>query len=705
MRKAKAQRVARDNVGSDYSPEVCRKLEQEIAAAGPLRLYRPTRYDPGKVLDVEVTGVCPSNRARARMVVERFVGGGFAGQVYRVRLEQLDLSEGSIEGLEAGRSYAVKILIPPSRFSQLFRNTIYGIAYQGAFSAQVNVAAARAGVLWQKLIRRGARVRFASERAIADTYATFYDDDLGAFAEINEWVEGRIWRFETDDELFRRRRSKDPQASKSCEYLEKRLFMSQLVDLFHEMGAPELARQYEWWTMKSQPNVLKRTNSSSEHDDGLVAIDFRAGLALLPFLPMSPADFKLIFRGLRRGNLVQFDRGNLQRLERFIEEHRAEFEDLLPALEELRDAEPQYRDSLLDITHHHFRLLRRSLRGSIAYGFICGWLCRGVVDAEHATRLRKSALRFISFFIAGAVPVLGRGLRKLWGNAIVRKHVWRQLISMRYSLRSARARQAEILIGWYRKGRVSERRAISLLDRPVAFWMQRFLLGWLPARLHRFLTEWTFARDAVKHAVTYPIRFYREAEFRVQWLTDTVRAGSEEGMLTEQEQEHILSTVGDPYIKRYLKCFGVHLLTLPVTQIVALIVGLYVARVKGETWIQDSAIVGSVMIVFQIIPISPGSLVRGLYTSYVMIRERDWRDYKAAIMLSFWKYIGYLAFPIQMVARFPDLSRFMAGHRAAHMVHIVPVFGERGALLEHWVFDFLFNLPISLRRRLSRRRS
>jgi hypothetical protein len=38
-------------------------------------------------------------------------------------------------------------------------------------------------------------------------------------------------------------------------------------------------------------------------------------------------------------------------------------------------------------------------------------------------------------------------------------------------------------------------------------------------------------------------------------------------------------------------------------------------------------------------------------------------------------------------------------------VHVVPIFGERGALLEHWVFDVLFNMPISLRRKLSRRRS
>jgi len=99
------------------------------------------------------------------MVVERFVGGGFAGQVYRVRLDGLESLEGLVDGLEIGQHYAVKILIPPSPFARFFRNAIYGIAYQGAFSAQVNGAAARVGVLWQKLARRAARIRLGSQRA------------------------------------------------------------------------------------------------------------------------------------------------------------------------------------------------------------------------------------------------------------------------------------------------------------------------------------------------------------------------------------------------------------------------------------------------------------------------------------------------------------------------------------------------------------
>ncbi|MGB7582729.1 MAG: hypothetical protein WBL85_09825, partial [Sedimentisphaerales bacterium] len=49
------------------------------------------------------------------------------------------------------------------------------------------------------------------------------------------------------------------------------------------------------------------------------------------------------------------------------------------------------------------------------------------------------------------------------------------------------------------------------------------------------------------------------------------------------------------------------------------------------------------------------------------------------------------------------LARFMAGHWATEIVHVVPVFGERGALLEHWVFCLFYNWPLTIRRRMARR--
>ena len=53
-----------------------------------LRLIRPFRracYDPGDQLDYHVTGVAPAHEGRITVAVEDFIGGGFAGQVYRVR--------------------------------------------------------------------------------------------------------------------------------------------------------------------------------------------------------------------------------------------------------------------------------------------------------------------------------------------------------------------------------------------------------------------------------------------------------------------------------------------------------------------------------------------------------------------------------------------------------------------------------------------
>jgi len=110
-----------------------------------------------------------------------------------------------------------------------------------------------------------------------------------------------------------------------------------------------------------------------------------------------------------------------------------------------------------------------------------------------------------------------------------------------------------------------------------------------------------------------------------------------------------------------------------------------------------------IIALFQVVPISPGSLVRGLYVVYLVIRERNFKDYNIAVFLGFFKYVGYLAFPIQMTYHYPALARFMAAHWATEAVHIVPVFGERGALLEHWVFCLFYNWPLTVRRRMRKR--
>ena len=348
-------------MAAEYDVEVCNTLAERFRSA---RLYRPMRvrrYDAGTELVYNMKAVEGTAAGRVRLVIEKFVGGGFAGQVYKVKVTEIEGDNNTIGGIEPGGVYAMKILIPPSRLSRLFRNMLYWIGFQGAFALEVNPAAVRAGALWQKFIRRAAKIRFSGEAAVVDIHATFVDQTLGSCGELREWVEGRTWRLEVDEHLdslkrWKRGKQVDPERLGSPEYRAKKQFMAEFVKLLHEVGGHELARQYEWWTCKSQPNCLKREGTDEDPSAGLVAVDFRAGLALLPFLPMSPGDLKLIVKGLMRGSLVQFDRGDIAKLERFVQAHGSEFGDMSEMLTELKAAEKTYRNSALDVTHNHIRV-------------------------------------------------------------------------------------------------------------------------------------------------------------------------------------------------------------------------------------------------------------------------------------------------------------------------------------------------------------
>ena len=131
----------------EYSIETCQQLHQAFKTT---RLHRPmriTHYDAGTELEYTMTPVEPGSDAVIRFAIEKFVGGGFAGQVYKVRLLAITIDGQPAEtmmNLHVGGTYAVKILIPPSTGSLFFRNFLYAVGFQAPFQLQVNPTAARA---------------------------------------------------------------------------------------------------------------------------------------------------------------------------------------------------------------------------------------------------------------------------------------------------------------------------------------------------------------------------------------------------------------------------------------------------------------------------------------------------------------------------------------------------------------------------------
>ncbi len=696
-------------MNKEYSIEVHKDLEKEFKQLALHRPMRIERYEIGTELAYDITAVGSTLKTKVHLIIRKFVGGGFAGQVYQVEITDIESETGPIDNLKVGGVYAIKILIPPSAFSLLFRNVLYWVGFQGPFQLQVNPAAARAGALWQKFIRRGAKIQFGTESAVVDIYATFVDNSLGSCGELSEWVEGRTWRLEVDDNLdvlkrWIKGKKADPQKLGSPEYRDKLEFMRQFVELLHQMGAHEFARQYEWSTWKSQPNCLKRSGTDDSPSKGLTAVDFRAGLALLPFLPMSPGDFKLIATGLLRGSLVQFDRGNIKKLRQFIGDHKENFAGMERGLEELEGAEQIYRNSVPDITHNHIRLLYSpTLWSTMLKSAITGWRVRNLINRQCRDRLQKNTVLTLLFFLLGLIPLMGRFFRRIWGQPFWRAHYRMILTSADYLRRAVRAKFIEKIINWHRAGRLDDNRALSV-SKQIRHCIYHWPLSLLPVGLHKILTDWPYAKERLDYYLLRPVRLYFNNDLREQWLRDMVTEGKQKHLLSDEDAGVILAQIDEPYIQKYLKSLAVHVCTLPVTQVVSLIVAIiYVVTHPELPRAQAYGIGLGIIALFQVVPISPGSLVRGLYVLYLVIRERNFKDYNIAVFLGFFKYIGYLAFPIQMTYRYPALARFMAGHWSTEAVHVVPVFGERGALLEHKIFNLFYNWPLTIRRRMRKR--
>jgi len=699
-------------MGQAYSTEIVKELSDYQQGLGLHRPVRVGRYEAGDELSYEATEVAGKDTAWVGVKIERFVGGGFAGQVYQVAvtgIEKAGSAVGPFAGLEVGKLYAMKILIPPRGFSVLFRNFVYALGFQGPFQLQVNPAAARSGALWQKFIRRAAKLRFGREDAVNDIHVTFVDSSLGSCGELSDWVSGRTWRLEVDEHLdtlkrWKKGRPIDPSRLGSPEFRAKHDFMRRFVELLHEMGAHEFARQYEWSTCKSQPNCLKRLDTNDNPETGLIAVDFRAGLALLPYLPMSPGDFKLIGQGVKRGSLVQFDRGDLAKLERFVAAHKNDFGDMLPLLSELKACEEVYRNSLPDVTHNGVRLLYDGkLWKTMLSSAVTGWRVRNLIDGPTEQQLRGCPGRTMLFFVLGLLPFLGRVLRKCWGRTDWRQHYAAILTKPEYFVRALRGHIAEVAIRWLRAGRVNNQQA-QRLTGSIPLYAIHWLPSFLPVGIHRFIMDPARRKEILWGLFVRPVKLYFYSAYREQWMRDMVQEGRHKNLLSDSDADLILEQLKEPYIKTYLLSLVAHLLLAPTTHVVAAIVA-WVFYVNHPEMPQGERIAkaGAIIAFFQVIPISPGSIARGLYTSILALVKRDYANYNIALVLSFFKYVGYLAFPIQMSYRYPVIARFMASHWATDAVHVVPVFGERGALLEHAVFCLCYNWPLTLRRRMRRR--
>jgi ABC-type maltose transport system permease subunit len=97
---------------------------------------------------------------------------------------------------------------------------------------------------------------------------------------------------------------------------------------------------------------------------------------------------------------------------------------------------------------------------------------------------------------------------------------------------------------------------------------------------------------------------YFDADLRAQWLRDMIIDEKKKHLLDNEDSVVILSQVNEPFIQKYLNSLTVRVCTVPVTQVVSVMVAvIYIAMHSEMPRVQAHATGLSILALFQVVPI------------------------------------------------------------------------------------------------------
>ncbi len=431
--------------GSQTAPLPSAGSAHELLVQPSPRLYFPDEILTGQVylLDGRLCG-------EFQFLIQQYAGSGYAGQVYHARLAGKPLP-----GCPADFQVALKILRPASRWKEFFRDSLYFLTCQVTFAPRLRASALRAGLLTAELVSRTAEAVGASRLCFAHPLGYFWDSRLLSFVEIYTWEEGRPQRYAPDDGLVLRWLGWE-SARPDTEMSRKREFMAWLVALCCRLGAAGVARQYEWDTWISQANVLTRLDPDGNAE--FVAVDWRVGLAVPFFLPLSPAHARLIWHGLQIGQRTLSDWLDASQL-RAAWQASPKFEAASPGLEKMLLAvDEEYREALPDLWQNGSRIFtERGYRRRVKAALIDDWECLERVNGAGRSDLQASSLAFWLYYGVGLIPFCGSLFQRLAGNSVYRAHIWMCLKHPAYRRAALNAQRSCDLKEWVQQRRISTR--------------------------------------------------------------------------------------------------------------------------------------------------------------------------------------------------------------------------------------------------------
>ncbi len=673
-----------------------RQLDNRIKSGEILVKPKRNGYFIGENVEANVRALDGNGLGIERFNIETSPGSGFAGQVYRAMPEKGVIYDASKEDGDKN-PVALKVLRPKSKWKEAFRDLLFKLSYQASFTPRLREEALRSALIWQQLLRVATNIELGTDSAVAKPFGYYWDSEVGSFAGVHEWVNGRSSRYEADDKMVLRLLGKTREHPDS-EMRRKRVFMDDLVRVCHDIGALGLARQYEWYTLVSQANVLTRNDQKTGLSE-FAAVDCQPGLAVPFFLPLSPVHARIIFDGLKRGVFAHFDEVDFKKLDSYLAAHTESFSSVDGLIQRLKEDDERYRSGLPNLWHMRTRILKdKELQEKVRKATIGDWQRLGKVSEAEATQLRDGSKRYLPYLILDNTPMVGQPLMRLLGNERYRQHLNNILRKPGYLREVIDISKYNDLLGWEGQQRITTERATSLTVSTPRYLADKLFLSWQPKGLHRLATDSETRTELVRKLIVQPARLFVDRKYREDWLGDIVSSQLERGIVTPEQAEELIKQVGEKRMQGFIRDLGFTVGTEAVSKTLYLVLAAYGLSTSDFLPLGVAALN----------PISPSGILREAYVLAQLASEMPHivknRDSKLLFSRALgavsapWRVIGNIFAPLEMFSYYNDMSLLLGDYYVSKIVDTVPVFGGEGKLLEYWAFNMTYNLPLSIRR-------
>lgn len=580
-------------------------------------LIEPRRrfLEQNEVIETPVKGIDGTFAFDAAFRIGEKLGEGYAGQVYRVVYENTQIP------------YALKVLRPEKESKEKLRNIFYRLSFGANFAPAISEDALRYGLIWQALLRRGAgAILPEGEAAIPEPVGYFWVEQLQAFAEVQEFIEGAI-----------------PIPDNREKNKRKDIFMNSIATLAENMGGYQIARQYKKWTLLAGANVVEK------EDGSLVAIDWRSGIALPFFLPLSPGDIPIILDNLRHGHFVNFDYADFDQLDRFIEENKEVFTDLIPLVDELKTLDTTYRQTVQKATTEQ-------------------WEREKHMDQPIAETLRNNPHVYQAYLFNDNLPFIGQALHRILYSATNRAHLQNL--------------KTHDVASWQRFGRLTEEKARHLDEKTWLYALHKLFFSHGPTKLQKLTDNQELLKTA--EAIIMPLKVIMSKEEQVRWLDDKIQQGLALHLITPDQVGMLQKQAREDKMKRLVIEMVTVVPFIEITTAIPTIANL----------IEGNYLVAGILLAA---PITLGGVTRSLYTIGRALgeiptalkekRKKPIVSRLSGILIAPLRGIGPTFLLPNMAIYYPEMASLLTQYYTTKVVRKVPIYGLEGGQLERMAYE------------------